>query len=55
MSTMKNGDAYVSIDTPTQVNGEIRGQIESGSKNINTNQKTAPLNLTNSGNLTQTR
>ena len=54
MSTMKNGDAYVSIDTPTQVNGEIRGQIESGSKNINTNQ-TAPLNLTNSGNLTQTR
>ena len=55
MSTMKNGDAYVSIDTPTQVNGEIRGQIESGSKNINHTNQTASLNLTNTGNLTQTR
>ena len=54
ISTMKNGDTYVNIDTPTQLNGEIRGQIESGSRNINTNQ-TASLNLTNTGNLTQTR
>lgn len=56
MSTMKNGDAYVSIDTPTQLNGEIRGQIDSGGRNINTNtNQTASLNLTNTGNLTQTR
>ena len=54
ISTMKNGDTYVNIDTPTQLNGEIRGQIESGSRNINTNQ-TASLNLTDTGNLTQTR
>ena len=54
ISTMKNGDAYVNIQTPTQLNGEIRGQIESGSRNINTNQ-TASLNLTDTGNLTQSR
>ena len=54
ISTMKNGDTYVNIDTPTQLNGEIRGQIESGSRNINTNQ-TASLNLTDTGNLTQSR
>ena len=54
ISTMKNGDTYVNIDTPIQLNGEIRGQIESGSRNINTNQ-TASLNLTDIGNLTQSR
>ena len=54
ISTMKNGDTYVNIDTPIQLNGEIRGQIESGSGNINTNQ-TASLNLTDTGNLTQSR
>ena len=53
---MKNGDAYVSIDTPTELNGEIRGQIDSGGRNININtNQTASLNLTNTGNLTQTR
>jgi len=54
ISTMKNGDAYVNIQTPTQLNGEIRGQIESGSRNINTHQ-TASLDLTDTGNLTQSR
>jgi hypothetical protein len=54
ISTMKNGDTYVNIDTPTQLNREIRGQIESGSRNMNTNQ-TPPLNLADTGNLTQTR
>ena len=54
ISTMKNGDTYVNIDTPIQLNGEIRGQIESGSRNINTTQ-TASLNLTDIGNLTQSR
>ena len=54
IATMKNGDTYVNIRTPTQLNGEIRGQIESGSKNINTNQ-TASLNITDTGNLTRIR
>jgi hypothetical protein len=54
ISTMKNGDTYVNIHTPTQLNGEIRGQIESGSRNTNTNQ-TVSLNLTDTGNTTQTR
>lgn len=54
ISAMKNGDTYVNIDTPTQLNGEIRGQIESGSRNMNTNQ-TPPLNSADTGNLTQTR
>jgi CHRD domain len=54
ISTMKNGDTYVNIDTPTRLNGEIRGQIEPGSRNINTNH-TASLNLTDTGNITQSR
>ena len=54
ISTLKNGDTYVNIHTPTQLNGEIRGQIEPGSRNINTNH-TASLNLTDTGNLTQSR
>jgi hypothetical protein len=54
ISTMKNGDVYVNVYTPTHINGEIRGQIESGGRNMNTNQ-TAPLNLADTGNLTQTR
>ena len=54
ISTMKNGDTYVNIDTPTQLNGEIRGQIEPGSRNININH-TASLNLTDTGNITQSR
>jgi hypothetical protein len=54
ISTMKSGDTYVNIDTPNQLNGEIRGQIESGGRSINTNQ-TASLNLTDIGNLTQAR
>ena len=54
ISTLKNGDTYVNIHTPTQLNGEIRGQIEPGSRNINTNH-TASHNLTDTGNLTQSR
>lgn len=53
ISTMKNGDTYVNIHTPTQLNGEIRGQIESGGRSINTNQ-TASLKSTDTGNITET-
>lgn len=53
ITTMKNGDTYVNIHTPTQLNGEIRGQIESGSNNINTNQTSSP-NLNDTDNLTRT-
>jgi hypothetical protein len=34
ISTIKNGDTRVNIHTPTQLNGEIRDQIESGGRKI---------------------
>lgn len=61
ISAMKNGDTYVNLHTSTHPDGEIRGQIESGSRIGNSNQtatlnmtNTANLNLTNTSNTTQT-
>ncbi len=57
ISTMKSGDTCVNIHTQNHPNGEIRGQIESGSgnttTNVNTNQ-TANVTVTDTGNSTQT-
>jgi len=51
LSTMKNGDAYVNVYTPN-VNGDIRGQIESGSGNTTAKVNANPT--ANTGNSTQT-
>jgi len=53
ISAINSGDTYVNVHTPTNPDGEIRGQIESGSGNAGTNQ-TATLTVTDTGNSTQT-
>lgn len=51
---MENGDTYINVHTPNHPDGEIRGQIESGTRNTNIN-ATATPNLTDTANLTQSR
>ncbi len=51
ISPMKSGDTYVNVHTPNHPDGEIRGQIESGSGNTGANQ-TATVTVTDTGNLT---
>lgn len=53
ISAINSGDTYVNVHTPTHPDGEIRGQIESGSGNAGTNQ-TATVTVTDTGNSTQT-
>lgn len=53
ISAINSGDTYVNVHTPTHPDGEIRGQIESGSGNAGTNQ-TATLTVTDTGIPTQT-
>jgi hypothetical protein len=53
ISAINSGDTYVNVHTPTHPDGEIRGQIESGSGNAGTNE-TATLTVTDTGIPTQT-
>lgn len=57
ISTIKSGDTYVNVHTQNHPNGEIRGQIESGSGNttakVNANQ-TANVTVTVTDNSTKT-
>jgi hypothetical protein len=55
ISTMKNGDTYVNVHTQNHPSGEIRGQIDSGSRNTNANiNQTVTVTVIDTGNLTQT-
>ena len=51
VSAVKSGDTYVNVHTPSHPNGEIRGQIETGSGSTtgSGSNSTASANITDSG------
>ena len=51
VSAVKSGDTYVNFHTPSHPNGEIRGQIESGSGSTSGSgsNSTTSTNITDSG------
>lgn len=54
VSSIKNGDTYVNVHTPSHQDGEIRGQIESGSGSTlgsgSSSNSTTSVNITDLGN-----
>jgi hypothetical protein len=52
LTAFKAGDTYVNIFTLTHPNGEIRGQIESGSAKSTNDSGSANINMTGMGNTT---
>ena len=54
VSSIKNGDSYVNVHTPSHPDGEIRGQIESGSGSTlgsgSSSNSTTSVNITDLGN-----
>ena len=52
ISAIKNGDTYTNVHTPSHPDGEIRGQIESGSGNAGSGNQTATVTVTDTGNST---
>ena len=54
ISAINSGDTYTNVHTPGHPDGEIRGQIESGSGNagISSSNQTATVTITDTGNST---
>ena len=53
ISAINSGDTYTNVHTPSHPDGEIRGQIESGSGNAGSSgNQTATVTVTDTGNST---
>ena len=52
ISAINSGDTYTNVHTPGHPDGEIRGQIESGSGNTGGGNQTATVTMTDMGNAT---
>ena len=52
ISAINSGDTYTNVHTPSHPDGEIRGQIESGSGNAGSGNQTATVTTTDTGNST---
>jgi hypothetical protein len=53
ISAINSGDTYTNVHTPSHPDGEIRGQIESGSGNAgSSSNQTATVTITDTGNST---
>ena len=49
ISAINSGDTYTNIHTESHPDGEIRGQIESGSENAGSGNQTASITVTDTG------
>ena len=52
ISAIDSGDTYTNVHTASHPDGEIRGQIESGSGNAGSGNQTATVTITDTGNST---
>jgi hypothetical protein len=52
ISEIDNGNTYTNVHTASHPDGEIRGQIESGSGNADSGNQTATVTITDTGNST---